>query len=157
VITLAADRGLGSDDTTSSFATPNVVHFTIVLLMSGVLSAPWHGVRLPLLLMALIGVGGCIYVATVIRTARRQSTYQVVLEDVIWHWCLPAAAYVGLLVCVFFSGHGEGALFSVAAAAMLLMAAGIHNAWDSAVYIAAARRRANSVRDTLPPLEDSGD
>jgi len=140
VITLGAERGFGSEQTTTSFATPTVVHFCAVLLMSGILSAPWHGTGWPVGLVALSGLVGCVYMVRVIRVARRQHDYEPVLEDVIWHWCLPSAAYAALAICGLFLHHAEEVLFAVAGTALLLLFAGIHNSWDSVVFIAMRRR-----------------
>jgi len=140
VITLGAERGLGSEDTTTSFATPTVVHFGAVLLMSGILSAPWHGTGWPVGLVALSGLVGCVYMVRVVRAARRQHHYQPVLEDIVWHWCLPATAYAALAICGIFRRHAEEDLFVVAGAALLLLFVGIHNAWDSVVFTAMRRR-----------------
>jgi hypothetical protein len=141
VIVLAADRAIGTSETTTSFATPTIVHFGTVLLMSAILSAPWHGVGWPLALLALAGVGGCVYTARVIRVSRRQQHYTLELEDVICHWCLPMTAYGALALCGFFVGHAGGALFAVAGAALLLLFTAIHNAWDSATFIAGRQPR----------------
>jgi hypothetical protein len=49
VITLIADIPIGevAAQAGHAFATPTIVHFGAVLLLAGVLSAPWHGM-LPL-------------------------------------------------------------------------------------------------------------
>ena len=140
VITLGAERGLGSEETTTSFATPTVVHFGAVLLISGILSAPWHATGWPVALVAVSGLTGCAYMASVIRTARRQHDYEPVLEDVIWHWCTPLAAYAVLAISGLFRHHAENVLFPVGGAALLLLFTGIHNSWDSVVFMAMRRR-----------------
>ena len=64
-----------------------------------------------------------------------------VLEDVICHVVLPLLAYATLLVSgLSIYRHEVGALYVIAAAALLLLLDGIHNAWDGAVYIAATKR-----------------
>src|SRR4051812_28760134 len=56
VMTLGADAQiLGSGQTTQAFATPTVVHFSVVLLVSAILSAPWPGVHGPSIALALTG------------------------------------------------------------------------------------------------------
>src|SRR5215510_1146731 len=81
VIVLAADRAIGTSETTTSFATPTIVHFGSVLLMSGILSAPWQGVGWPLALLAVAGVVGCVYTSRVIRVSLHQHHYRLELED----------------------------------------------------------------------------
>jgi len=151
VITLAADRGFATSDVTTSFATPTIVHLGTVLLMAGILSAPWHETAWPIALVALVGLAGCVYMTMVIRSARRQHDYEPVLEDVIWHWCLPGSSYAALAVCWLFRGHADEVLFAVAAVALLLLFIAIHNAWDSAVFTAQRRHaEARSRRPTRP-------
>ena len=58
------------------------------------------------------------------------------LEDRIFHWWLPFAAYAALVVCGLFRRVVEEMLFGIAAVALVLLFVGIHNAWDAAVFIA---------------------
>jgi hypothetical protein len=45
VMTLIASRpALGTPEAGAAFATPSVVHFGVVLLLSAVGSAPWHAI-----------------------------------------------------------------------------------------------------------------
>ena len=142
VIVLGAEvNALGGAPTTRAFATPTVVHFCAVLLISAILSAPW--VRLS---SAGIAIGGCglagfAYTVTVTIHMRRQSAYVPVLEDWSWHCALPLAAYIALLpaAAVIRSQTGPS-LFMIGAAALLLLFIGIHNAWDAVTYIAALER-----------------
>jgi len=156
VMALVAERHIRSSEATSSFATPTIVHFTTVLVIGALLAAPWHHVRWPLVCVAAGGVAGCIYLVRVVRASRRQREYRPELEDVIWHWCLPSAGYFLLAICWLFAGHPEEALFVVGGASLLLLCVGIHNAWDSAVYIAQGHglERAGDEPSTL---EDPGD
>jgi hypothetical protein len=66
---------------------------------------------------------------------KRQSVYQPVLEDWLFHVVLPLAGY-GLLALSPFavSSHAREALFGVGAATLLLLFIGIHNTWDSVAY-----------------------
>jgi hypothetical protein len=61
--------------------------------------------------------------------------YIPVLEDWIWNVILPALCFGALLSVAFlFSTVPKQSLYGVAAAVMLLMIVGIHNAWDIAVW-----------------------
>jgi len=72
----------------------------------------------------------------VVRRARRQKGYKPVLEDWVWHTILPAIAYSALLAAATILGRRAApALFVVGAAALLLLFVGIHNAWDTVVFI----------------------
>jgi hypothetical protein len=52
VITLIASRPVapGLAQAGAAFATPTIIHFGSVLLLSAILSAPWHGVTGPAIL-----------------------------------------------------------------------------------------------------------
>jgi hypothetical protein len=121
----------------ATFNTPNVVHFCVALLVAALLSAPWQALWQVGLLLGLSGLGGMIYVLIVLRRARRQRDYQPVLEDWLWHTVFPLVSYTALLVAaILLPGHAALALFVIAAATLLLLFIGIHNAWDNVTYIA---------------------
>jgi hypothetical protein len=130
-----------SRDSVGAFGTPTVVHFCAALLLSAVLSAPWHSVSAAIAAIGLCGVAGVVYTAAVVRAARLQRGYKPVMEDWIWHAVLPLAAYVTLLAAVVVSrGNPQVALFLVAGSTILLLFIGIHNAWDTVTYMAIDRR-----------------
>ncbi len=138
VITLIAGvRGRRSSEAFAVFNTPNVVHFGAALLVAAILSAPWQALWHAGLLLGLSGLGGMIYVVIVLRRARRQTDYQPVLEDWLWHTVLPLVSYTALLVAAMvLPGNPVPALFVIAAGTVLLLFIGIHNAWDNVTYIA---------------------
>ncbi len=137
VMTLVVSRPIreGTGDAGGAFATPSVVHFTVVLLLSGILTAPWEQVTIAAVLWGLVGVGGVVYVVMVVRLMRRQSVYEPVLEDWLFHVVLPLLAY-GVLAgsAVAALSDARIALFLVGAAALTLLFVGIHNAWDAVMY-----------------------
>jgi len=58
-----------------------------------------------------------------------------VREDWIWNVILPCAAHASLIVAAFLMRRRPGpGLIGIAAASMLLLSTGIHNAWDIAVW-----------------------
>lgn len=123
--------------TLGAFTTPNVVHLGAALLVAALLSAPWQALWPAGLLLGLAGLGGATYVIIVIRRARRQTDYEPVLEDWLWHTILPLVSYTALVVAaLLLPGHPAPALFVIAAAMVLLLFIGIHNAWDNVTYIA---------------------
>ena len=124
----------------SAFGTPNVVHFCAALLVSAILSAPWHSLEPVEWAVAACGIGGLIYVGFVIRRARAQTGYKPVLEDWIWHAVLPVMAYAALVVAAFGIPARPWSLFTIAGAALLLVFIGIHNAWDTVTYLTLERR-----------------
>jgi len=125
-----------------AFGTPTVVHFCAALLVSAVLSAPWQALGGARGMLLLAGLGGLAYCALVARRARRQAGYRPVLEDWLWYVVIPTVAYAGLGASAALMERAPAtALFGVAAAAVLLVFAGIHNAWDTVTFIALTRDR----------------
>ena len=138
VITLIARAGVPrSSGTLAAFGTPTVVHFCAALLVAVILSAPWQALWNAGLLLGLSGLGGVTYVVIVLRRARRQTDYQPVLEDWLWHTLFPLVSYTALVVAaIVLPGNPAPALFVIGAGTVLLLFIGIHNAWDGVTYIA---------------------
>jgi len=138
VITLTARvRNRGSNEAVGAFTTPTVVHFCIALLVAAILSAPWQALWNVGLLLGLSGLGGMIYDVIVVLRARRQSDYQLVLEDWLWYTAFPLVSYIAFIVAaILLTVNPAPALFVIAAAALLLLFTGIHNAWDTVTYLA---------------------
>ena len=102
VMTLVAENPLArSAALGKALATPTIIHFAIVLLLSAIISAPWHSIGAVAILFALIGVGGLIYVIIVIQRIRTQTEYKPVFEDWLFHVLVPFAAYLALTVSAF--------------------------------------------------------
>jgi hypothetical protein len=118
-----------------AFATPSVVHFAVVLLLSAVASAPWHAISGVTVSWGLVGVAGIVYVVVVMRRLRVQTAYNPVFEDWLFHVLFPLAAYATLAVSSF-AAHSylRPALFLVGTSALVLLFIGIHNAWDGITY-----------------------
>ena len=138
VITLIAGvRARKSTGSIAAFATPTVVHFCAALFVAAILSAPWQVLWHAGLLLGLSGLAGMTYVVIVMRRVRRQSDYQPVLEDWLWHTVLPLVSYTALVAAaIVLPGNPELALFVIGAVTVLLLFIGIHNAWDTVTYIA---------------------
>ena len=143
-ITLIADRPkvTGQEQAGAAFATPTIIHFSMVLLLSAVLSAPWHEVANAAVFCALLGVSGIIYEIVVMQRMRTQTVYKPVFEDWVFHAHLPLAAYSILAASGYTSRvHAERSLFGVAAAALLLLLIGIHNTWDAVMWHVFVQRK----------------
>ena len=137
VLTLIANRpiGAGTAQAGHAFATPTIVHFGTVLLLAGMLSAPWQEIAPAAVLWGLLGLSGMVYAAVVVRRMRRQAAYKPVFEDWLFHVLLPFAAYTTLAVTAFATrSHVREALFGIGTASLLLLFVGIHNAWDAVTY-----------------------
>lgn len=128
-----------------TFVTPTIVHFGAVLALAAYLSMPRHG-RLSLSLgLGAAGLAGLIYAAALrARMHRLASEYSPVAEDWIWNVILPAIVYGALLIeALLIWRWPQQSMYGVAAAVVLLMIIGIHNAWDIAVW--------NTVRRPVDP------
>jgi len=136
VVTLIAQRPTrASPDGSAAFGTPTVVHFGTALLLAALSRAPWQTVTAPAALWVLVGCCGIVYVAIVLRRMRRQGVYEPEFEDWLFHIALPMAAYAVLTLSAFATVLlAREALFGVAAASLLLLFIGIHNAWDAVSY-----------------------
>ena len=136
VLTLIAERpASGSAEAGAAFASPTIVHLSVVLLLSALLHAPWPSLSVPAALCGLIGFIGLVYSILVARRMRKQSAYRPAFEDWLFHFVLPLAAY-GILAASPFAAptYTRQALFAIGAVALLLLFTAIHNAWDSVAY-----------------------
>jgi hypothetical protein len=146
VMALIADRQPPSTTRAiDAFGTPNVVHFSVALLVSAILTAPWRTTLGLVSLLAIVGATGVIYSIVVARRARQQTEYKPVFEDWAFHVLLPAAAYGVMAAAAYVLRTDPSAgLFALGAAVLLLLFIGIHNTWDSVVFIIFVRRRDNA-------------
>jgi hypothetical protein len=136
VMTLIAERPpLRAAEAGAAFATPTIVHFGAALLLSALLSAPWHAITPLAALWGVTGLSGVAYTVIVARRMRVQTTYQPEFEDWLFHALLPLVAYAVLVLSAFAApSYVRETLFSVGAAALLFLFIGIHNAWDAVAY-----------------------
>lgn len=136
VITLIGEKPpVGAAEAGAAFATPSVVHFCAALLLSAVLSAPWSGTGTAAIVWGFVGLSGIVYAFVVIRRMRGQTAYKPVFEDWLFHCLLPCASYLTLFLSAFLApSRTRPALFLIAAATLLLLFIGIHNAWDAVTY-----------------------
>jgi hypothetical protein len=144
VITLLAQIHISSPSShITVFSTSNVFHFGAVLLAAALLSAPWQALWQASLLLGLGGLAGVTYMLIVLWLARhRLAGYQPVLSDWLWYTVLPLVSYTALVVAAMvLPSQPVPALFVIAAATMLLLFIGIHNAWDVVTYTAFERSR----------------
>jgi len=158
VLTLIKEAGVtqGRGDAISAFGSPNVVHFCSALLVSAIFSAPWPTVGPPGVAVALIGAAGVLYALMVLRRTLRQRDYQPVLEDWVWHAALPIVAYAALLDAgVQLTRAIAYPLYIVGGATLLLVFIGIHNAWDTVMYVTIEDRK-RRLAEALPPAAGEG-
>lgn len=125
-----------------AFSTPTIIHFSAVLTLAAMLTAPWEAILGPTLGCGAMGLAGVVYTALVTRRIRRQTAYQPEFEDWLFHALLPFAAYGALVASALAApSNAREALFGVGAAVLLLLLIGIHNAWDAVTYHVFLARR----------------
>ena len=141
-VALVADRtsrGGGGDspsEAVHAFGTPTVVHFCFALLVAAILSAPWRTLSSVAIAVGACGVAGVVYTCIVLRRARNQRSYKPVMEDWLWHTIFPFVSYLAMIVtAIMLSSDPRLAMFFTAAGTLLLLFIGIHNAWDTVVYV----------------------
>jgi len=142
VLTLIAERPpLRAPEAGAAFATPSVVHFGVVLLLSAVVSAPWYGIGAVAVSWGLVGLSGIAYAIIVARRMRVQTAYRPVFEDWLFHVLIPLVAYAMLAVSAYVArSHARPALFLVGAATLFLLFVGMHNTWDAVTYYVFRKR-----------------
>lgn len=146
VLTLIAQRPpLNMAEAGAAFSTPSVVHFAVALLLSAIMSAPWHTLGAVAMFWGLVGLSGIVYAVVVARRLRLQSVYHPVFEDWLFHVLLPLVAYALVAVSGYVArSNARPALFLVGTAALLLLFVGIHNAWDAVTYHLLSDKRGQS-------------
>jgi hypothetical protein len=137
VIALIADsRRKATTREIQAFGTPTIVHFGAVLLLSAMISAPWHSLSRLALGIGFYGFGGFLYVLITFLRARRLKSYRLVFADWLWHVGMPLVSYAVAIVAAFFiPDQAHRSLFLVGFSALMLLFIGIHNAWDAVTYI----------------------
>jgi hypothetical protein len=143
VITLIADTPIARADAQAggAFSTPSVVHFGAVLFLSAIVSAPWGGLTPVAVLWGLLGLFGIAYSVSLPGECEpRLPTGQcarigcfMLCYHLLHTWRLPYRPAA--------KSHARLALFVIAAAALLLLFIGIHNAWDAVTYHVFVRRQ----------------
>jgi hypothetical protein len=143
VLTVAAQTSLiAHEHTNAAFSTPTITHFGCVLLMSALITLPWHDFRVITIILLLLGSGGMAYVTRVTVFFKRQPQYKPCRYDWVFHIVFPSIAYTALtFAATALLFDQKVALFGVAAAALTLLFVSIHNAWDSVLYILVTHKR----------------
>ena len=136
VLTLIAERPPARGaDAGGAFASPTIVHFSAVLLVSALLRMPFHSIASLATAWGIAGLVGVVYMIIVVRRMRGQDVYAPDREDWIFHALVPLAGYAGLAISALAAPSNEHeSLFAVGVGVLLLLFTGIHNAWDAVVY-----------------------
>jgi hypothetical protein len=128
----------------AAYNTPTVVHFCAVLLLAGILSAPWQMFSSISLLLGLFGFGLLFYQLIIMRRMRQMPQYQSTLEDWLWYMVLPLLAHVSLIGAAFILATNPSlALYIIGFGMIVLLFVGIRNSWDSVTFLAVKRSNPN--------------
>ncbi len=123
-----------------AFNTPTVVQFGMVLLIAGILSAPWQALLSLCLLLGLVGLWGGGYLIIVIRRMRHVPDYPVRWKDLLWYGIFPLIVYIVLVIAAVLLGTNPPlGMYVIGAVMALLLFIGIHNAWDLVTFLAIER------------------
>jgi hypothetical protein len=126
-----------SEDGVKTFSTPTVVHFCYPLFVAALMLAPFNSLAPLAIILGLAGVAGLAYCAHIGKRTSRLQNYQPDLEDWLCNVALPVIAYAllvaGALTMIAFPA---AALYAPAAAVILLIFVGVHNAWDVVTFLA---------------------
>jgi hypothetical protein len=119
----------------AAFSTPTVIHFGVVLFLSALSRVPWESMTPGAIICGAMGGGGILYILFVTWRIRGQNAYEPVGEDWLFHCVLPLVAYATLAVSALYATSSTHTAFvATAAAALLLLLIGIHNAWDTVMW-----------------------
>lgn len=119
-----------------AFITPTVVHFAAVLYACLVFVIPSHRWGTLSTLLALGGIAGTIYSGRVIVELVIRRRFNVDLTDRAFYALIPLAGYLLALVAAgLVFAHSETGAYAMAVAVMLLLTAGLRNAWDMMLWI----------------------
>jgi hypothetical protein len=137
VIALAADARHVSPVGLHTFITPTIAHFGTVLALAAFLCVPHQTLLSTGIGLGTGGLAGAIYIGWITANFHHNlGKYEPVWEDWTWNVILPGVAYGGLVAMgLLIRSYPDGALYGAAAASLLLLLIGIHNAWDLAVWM----------------------
>ena len=159
VLTLIAERPpLRAAEAGAAFATPSVVHFGVVLLLSAVMSAPWHTIGAVAVCWVIAGLAGFGYSVVVARRLRWQRVYEPVFEDWLFHVLLPLVAYAMFAVAALVARSStHAALFIAGTATLVFLFVGIHNAWDAITWHVFVNRPKEAEAEAKTPQPDKSE
>jgi hypothetical protein len=88
VMALIAERSPPrGEEAGPAFATPTIVHFGAVLLLSAVQSAPWQEVTFVAAILGLMGLSGVVYISRIrlISDADSRKTLLLIVPALLYH------------------------------------------------------------------------
>ncbi len=149
IVLLAQLRSTGSMLEIRAFGTPTVVHFGAALLVSAMMSAPWHSQPGFEWCLGAFGIGGLAYSLRVLFHAKK-SEYNPDAEDWFWYAGLPIAAYTALLAAAVLAQIRPAVSpIVIAVTTVIFLVVGVHNSWDTVTYIATRNRENEPAKETV--------
>jgi hypothetical protein len=120
-----------------SFLSPTVVHFSLVLVLCLIASAPIASAPTLGVVVSSAGLVGLGYSGWIWRSMRKHGfSTEIDLTDRLLYALLPMAGYLLVVIGGFSIGyHAIGGLSILAFACVTLLLVGIRNAWDMTVWI----------------------
>jgi hypothetical protein len=152
VITLIRDNNRpATEDGVSTFSTPTVFHFSCALFTSALMCVPFRSFVPIAIILGLVGATGMFQVARVAHRTSKLQNYRPDLEDWTWNALLPFVAYAAILAgAIALNTAPPRAIYAPAAAVILLIFVGIHNAWDVVTFLASGKADALPDRRVNP-------
>ena len=119
-----------------AFITPTVVHFAAALFASLVIMIPehtWHSLGA---LLSVGGLAGTIYSGRVLVQLIIRHRFNVDVTDRMFYALIPLAGYLlALTAAVLMFLRAPAGAFVMATAMLVLLLAGLRNAWDMMIWI----------------------
>lgn len=122
-------------DAMKAFITPTVVNFASVLLICILLTVPSHSRTSLAGLLGTIALYGLIYSGLILVTLLVRHRFAVDLTDRLFYALIPVAGYaVVVAAAVLLFMRSPAGPNVMAAALLVLLLAGIRNAWDMTIW-----------------------
>jgi hypothetical protein len=120
-----------------AYATPTLVAFATVLVIAALATVPAHSDTSLGVCLLLSGIAGAIYTCYNTRQVQQEDGYTY-MSDWAWRHVAPGLDYVALFIAGIVVWLDDAlALYIMGASATVMLFIGVHNAWDTAVWIAA--------------------
>jgi hypothetical protein len=120
-----------------AFITPTVVHFSAVLFVCLLVIIPNHGWRTLGGLLGAGGLAGVIYAGKIWFDVGFRRLFKVDFSDRLFYALIPVVGYLAVLAAaVLLVMRSAASADLIAAGLLILLLAGIRNAWDMTIWIA---------------------
>jgi hypothetical protein len=139
-----------------AFLSPTVVHFSAVLVISLMITVPVHQWSALGAILGVGGLAGTIYSGAILAHIVIGRNYRVGLIDRMFYALIPVVGYGLVLVAaiLLFLQSALGTV-AIAGAVLILLLAGIRNAWDMTMW-AAIRAPTSDAGAAAPPPRAPG-